>query len=241
MKRLATITCCSPGAPPLKPKEFESLSARFKALADPTRLAIVNRLANRDAACVCEFNSLGLSQPTISHHLKVLREAGLIEVAYKRGTFSFYRLVPEAVETLKRRLFPRARLITPNLPEAAALLDAEVATSEAEMHAQADRLLALGAQAVLIKGGHGSGAESVDLLATPAGVARFAASRIATENTHGSGCTLSAAIAAGLAKGAALADAVGAAKDFISRAIAAADRLAIGSGHGPVHHLHAWW
>ena len=150
-------------------------------------------------------------------------------------------LVPEAVETLKRRLFPRARLITPNLPEAAALLDAEVATSEAEMHAQADRLLALGAQAVLIKGGHGSGAESVDLLATPAGVARFAASRIATENTHGSGCTLSAAIAAGLAKGAALADAVGAAKDFISRAIAAADRLAIGSGHGPVHHLHAWW
>jgi hydroxymethylpyrimidine/phosphomethylpyrimidine kinase len=150
-------------------------------------------------------------------------------------------LVPEAVETLKRRLFPRARLITPNLPEAAALLDAEVATNETEMHAQADRLLALGAQAVLIKGGHGSGAESVDLLVTPEGVARFAARRIATENTHGSGCTLSAALAAELAKGAALADAVGAAKEFISRAIAAADRLAIGSGHGPVHHLHAWW
>lgn len=150
-------------------------------------------------------------------------------------------LVPEAVETLKRRLFPRARLITPNLPEAAALLDAEVATNETEMHAQADRLLVLGAQAVLIKGGHGSGAESVDLLVAPEGVARFAARRIATENTHGSGCTLSAAIAAELAKGAALADAVGAAKEFISRAIAAADRLAIGSGHGPVHHLHAWW
>jgi ArsR family transcriptional regulator len=100
MKKLATITCCAPGAPPLKLKEFESLSARFKALADPTRLAIVNRLANRDAACVCEFDSLGLSQPTISHHLKVLREAGLIEVAYKRRTFSFYRLVPEAVEAL---------------------------------------------------------------------------------------------------------------------------------------------
>jgi len=150
-------------------------------------------------------------------------------------------LAPEAVETLKRRLFPRARLITPNLPEAAALLDTGVATNEAEMHAQADRLLALGAQAVLIKGGHGSGAECVDLLVERAGVARFAASRIATENTHGSGCTLSAAIAAGLATGAALTDAVGAAKDFISRAIAAAGRLAIGSGHGPVHHLHAWW
>jgi ArsR family transcriptional regulator len=99
MKKLATVTCCAPGAPPLKPKEFESLSARFKALADPTRLAIVNRLAARNA-CACEFESLGLSQPTISHHLKILREAGLIEVEYKRGTFVFYRLVPEAVEAL---------------------------------------------------------------------------------------------------------------------------------------------
>ena len=100
MKRIATVACCSPGAPPLRPKEFESLSARFKALADPTRLAIVNRLANAGDTCVCELDSLGLSQPTISHHLKVLREAGLIEVAYRRGTFAFYRLVPEAVEAL---------------------------------------------------------------------------------------------------------------------------------------------
>ena len=150
-------------------------------------------------------------------------------------------LVPEAVETMKRRLFPRARLITPNLLEAAALLDAAVAASEAEMRAQAERLLALGAKAVLIKGGHGAGAESVDFLVEPAGVARFAARRVATDNTHGSGCTLSAAIAAGLAKGADLASAVGAAKAFVTHAIAAADRLAIGSGHGPVHHLHAWW
>jgi len=100
MKQIATVACCSPGAPPLKPREFESLSARFKALADPTRLAIVNRLASKGDTCVCELDSLGLSQPTISHHLKVLREAGLIEVAHKRGTFAFYRLVPEAVEAL---------------------------------------------------------------------------------------------------------------------------------------------
>jgi ArsR family transcriptional regulator len=100
MKKLATVTCCAPGAPPLKPKEFERLSAGFKALADPTRLAIVNRLAGREEACVCEFNSLGLSQPTISHHLKILREAGLIEISHKRGTFFFYRLVPDAVEAL---------------------------------------------------------------------------------------------------------------------------------------------
>ena len=100
MKKIATVTCCSPGAPPLRAKEFEDLSARFKALADPTRLAIVNRLASRGDSCVCEFNSLGLTQPTISHHLRILREAGLIEVSHKRGTWVFYRLVPEAVEAL---------------------------------------------------------------------------------------------------------------------------------------------
>ena len=113
MKKLATVVCCSPGAPPLRPKEFESLSARFKALADPTRLAIVNRLASRGDTCVCELDSLGLSQPTISHHLKVLREAGLIEVAYQRKTWNFYRLVPEAVEALAFALggVPRAELV----------------------------------------------------------------------------------------------------------------------------------
>jgi ArsR family transcriptional regulator, arsenate/arsenite/antimonite-responsive transcriptional repressor len=100
MKKIATVTCCSPGAPPLRAKEFEDLSARFKALADPTRLAIVNRLASRGDSCVCEFNSLGLAQPTISHHLRILREAGLIEVSHKRKTWVFYRLVPEAVEAL---------------------------------------------------------------------------------------------------------------------------------------------
>jgi ArsR family transcriptional regulator len=100
MKKIATLTCCAPGAPPLKPSEFDDLSSRFKALADPTRLAIVNRLANRGECCACEFNSLGLTQPTISHHLKVLREAGIVEVGHKRGTWSFYRLVPEAVQAL---------------------------------------------------------------------------------------------------------------------------------------------
>src|SRR2546423_10002515 len=98
MKKIATVTWCSPGAPPLRAKEFEDLSSRFKALSDPTRLAIVNRLAGRGDTCVCEFDSLGLSQPTISHHLRILREAGLIEVAQKRGTMVFYRLVPEGAE-----------------------------------------------------------------------------------------------------------------------------------------------
>jgi ArsR family transcriptional regulator len=103
MKEIATLkplVCCAPGAAPLPPQQLDQLSARFKALSDPTRLAIVNGLAGRDEGCVCEFQSLGLSQPTISHHLKVLREAGIVEVARKRGTWTFYRLVPDAVEAL---------------------------------------------------------------------------------------------------------------------------------------------
>ena len=97
--RILKQPCCAPGAPPLRPEFAESLAARFKALSDPARVAIVNRLAGADEVCVCEFR-LGLSQPTVSHHLKVLREAGLIEVARKRGTWVHYRLVPEAVEQL---------------------------------------------------------------------------------------------------------------------------------------------
>jgi ArsR family transcriptional regulator len=97
--RILEQPCCAPGAPPLRPELAESLAARFKALSDPARVAIVNRLAGAADVCVCEFR-LGLSQPTVSHHLRVLREAGLIEVARKRGTWVHYRLVPEAVEQL---------------------------------------------------------------------------------------------------------------------------------------------
>jgi hydroxymethylpyrimidine/phosphomethylpyrimidine kinase len=147
----------------------------------------------------------------------------------------------DAVGALRRELVPRAALITPNLPEAAALLDTAVAANETEMQAQAERLLTAGAKSVLIKGGHGHGTESVDLLVGREGVTRLATTRLATRNTHGTGCTLSSAIAAGLAKGLALANAVRDAKAYVTAAIAAADRLAVGKGHGPVHHFHAWW
>jgi hydroxymethylpyrimidine/phosphomethylpyrimidine kinase len=150
-------------------------------------------------------------------------------------------LAADAVEVLRRELIPRALVITPNLPEAAALLDAPIAESETMMREQGERLLALGAKAVLIKGGHAGGAESVDLLVEPTAVARLASERVATKNTHGTGCTLSAAIAAGLARGQSLADAVREAKAYVTGAIAAADRLDVGAGHGPVHHFHAWW
>jgi hydroxymethylpyrimidine/phosphomethylpyrimidine kinase len=150
-------------------------------------------------------------------------------------------LADDAIEMLKRALIPRALVITPNLPEAAALLDAPVARNETEMREQAERLLALGPQSVLIKGGHGSGPESADLLIGANTFARFAADRIATENTHGTGCTLSSAIAAGLAKGLPLSEAMGAAKRYVTDALVAADRIKVGSGHGPAHHFHAWW
>jgi hydroxymethylpyrimidine/phosphomethylpyrimidine kinase len=150
-------------------------------------------------------------------------------------------LAADAVDVLKRVLIPRALVVTPNLPEAAALLDAPLARNEEEMREQAERLLALGPQAVLIKGGHGGGAESVDLLVEPTAVTRLAADRIATRNTHGTGCTLSSATAAGLAKGLDLTEAVRGAKTYVTAALAAADRLEIGSGHGPVHHFHVWW
>jgi hydroxymethylpyrimidine/phosphomethylpyrimidine kinase len=150
-------------------------------------------------------------------------------------------LAPEAVDALRRLLVPRARILTPNLPEAAALLALPLADNENAMGAQAQGLLALGAQAVLLKGGHGSGPESVDFLADANGMVRLAAARITTRNTHGTGCTLSSAIAAELAKGKPLADAVRAAKDYVTAAIAAADRLAVGKGQGPVHHFHQWW
>src|SRR3954468_11053191 len=93
--------CCSPGSPPLDQRVAQQLAVRFKALADPGRVAIVNQLAGAEEVCVCDFiGTLGLAQPTVSHHLKVLREAGLVEVARKRGTWVYYRLVPEAVDQL---------------------------------------------------------------------------------------------------------------------------------------------
>jgi len=150
-------------------------------------------------------------------------------------------LAPDAIDVLRRVLIPRARVITPNLPEAAALLGDPVAADETEMRRQGERLLALGCGAVLMKGGHGEGPQSVDLLVEAGSVARFAADRIATRNTHGTGCTLSSAIAAGLARGRDLAAAVGEAKAYVTASITAADRLQVGSGHGPTHHFHAWW
>jgi hydroxymethylpyrimidine/phosphomethylpyrimidine kinase len=147
-------------------------------------------------------------------------------------------LSPQAVEGLRTHLLTQASLITPNLPEAAALLDESIAPDEAAVKRQGRRLLALGARAVLIKGGHGQGTESIDYLFGGDGVIALSAPRLPTQNTHGTGCSLSSAIAAGLAKGEPLETAVRHAKSWITAAIAAADRLGVGKGSGPIHHFH---
>ena len=150
-------------------------------------------------------------------------------------------LAADAVDALRAKLIPFATILTPNLPEAAALLDVPPPTSESEIEAQGRKLLAFGCRAVLIKGGHGQGSESVDYLIDADGVAALAAPRIATNNTHGTGCSLSSAIAAGLARGEDLPTAARNAKAFISAAIAAANRFSVGRGHGPVHHFHRFY
>jgi hydroxymethylpyrimidine/phosphomethylpyrimidine kinase len=150
-------------------------------------------------------------------------------------------LAADAVAALRTKLIPRASLITPNLPEAAALLNEPVAVSETAIEDQGRRLLSMGCPAVLIKGGHGQGSESIDYLVTGDRVVALPAPRIATQNTHGTGCSLSSAIAAGLAKGENLEIAVRKAKAWVSAAIAAADRLGVGRGHGPIHHFHGFY
>ena len=152
------------------------------------------------------------------------------------------RLISDAASArLRERLLPLALVLTPNLPEAAALLGEAVARDEAEMEAQGRRLLDLGATSVLMKGGHLDGPESVDIFVYREGAGRLEAPRVATRNTHGTGCTLSSAIAAMLASGSNLVEAVVQAKNYLTDALRAADKLQIGGGSGPVHHFHETW
>ncbi|MCG6856486.1 MAG: bifunctional hydroxymethylpyrimidine kinase/phosphomethylpyrimidine kinase [Salaquimonas sp.] len=147
----------------------------------------------------------------------------------------------EAVAALVSELFPLATLITPNLHEAARLTGMKVAESRKEMAAQADELALMTIGAILLKGGHGASGEAEDVLVSEIGHKWFSAPRIDTANTHGTGCSLSSAIAAHLALGKPLADAVGAAKKWLTGAIAASDALQVGRGHGPIHHFHELW
>lgn len=146
-------------------------------------------------------------------------------------------LADEAVSTLRDVLLPRARVLTPNLPEAAHLLGAHPARTREEMAEQGHALRALGPAAILMKGGHLQEIDSPDCLVTEAGTHWFEAQRTQTSNTHGTGCTLSAALAAQIASGQQLPEAVARAKAYVATAIIHADQLTVGSGHGPTHHF----
>lgn len=150
-------------------------------------------------------------------------------------------LLPDAVETLRLQLLPLVSLITPNLPEAAVLLDEPMAQTEQQMRDQGKRLLQLGCQGVLMKGGHLIDTESPDWLITPEGEWRFTSPRINTKNTHGTGCTLSAALAALRPRYADWQQTVIEAKAYLQGALEQADSLEVGSDFGPVHHFYRWW
>ncbi len=146
----------------------------------------------------------------------------------------------DAVAALRDTLVPMARVITPNLPEAGVLLGGPVPATLADMRVAVRQLHRLGPEWVLLKGGHLTGPDSTDLLFDGATVTELAGRRLDTRNTHGTGCTLSSAIAALLPRYD-MAEAVRTAKTYLTDAIAASERLAVGSGHGPVHHFHALW
>lgn len=151
-------------------------------------------------------------------------------------------LTDDAIDVVRTRLLPLADVVTPNVPETAVLLGETPATSTEQLANQAERLVAAGARAVLAKGGHLDGADLVDILATPQGVVRFTSPRVLTRNTHGTGCTLSSAVAAYAARsGGVTEQVVSQARDFLHRAIAAGAAWHLsrtpGTGHGPVNHL----
>lgn len=160
-----------------------------------------------------------------------LHEASGIVLDPVLAATSGARLLPErALDALITQLLPKARLLTPNLPEAAALTCSSVAEDEAAVIVQARKLLAMGPQAVLIKGGHDVGRQSTDLLVDADGVTRFDAERLDVGDIHGGGCVLSSAIAAGLAQGLPLAASIAQAKHLVSRTLAVASRQTLGSG-----------
>ena len=178
----------------------------------------------------------------VAEKLEALRGVAIVLDPVMVATSGDPLLDADAEQVLREELIPLARLITPNLEEAACLLgDSARAGDESAMRGQAKRLLELGARAVLVKGGHLDGPEAVDILVHGKSETRLTSPRIETGNTHGTGCTLSSAIAAGLARGLKLEEACIRAKAYLSGALAAAGELQVGQGAGPVLHFHELW
>ncbi len=206
----------------------DMIAAQIRALREDIRIAAVKIGMLGNAAIVEAVAQAlkGLDAPIVLDPVMVAKGGDRL-------------LRADAVAALRTRLMPMATLITPNLPEAADLLGEDEAQSADGMQAHAQGLRDLGARAVLLKGGHLPGCDSPDLLLTPGGARWMRAPRIDSRNTHGTGCTLSSAIATALGSGRTLSDAVARGKEYVTGAIAAAHLLDVGAGHGPTHHFHA--
>ena len=150
-------------------------------------------------------------------------------------------LTPDAIDALRRELIPLAEIITPNVPEAEVLLNCAPLRTLADLRSAARALHQLGPRIVVLKGGHLDGADSIDVVDDGVSQVELPAVRIVTKNTHGTGCTLSAAIAALLPRHERPIEAIRAAKAYLTGALAAADQLNVGKGHGPVNHFHTLW
>ena len=213
----------------LPPVDF--IKAQINAISDDIRVDAVKigMVANAEIATAVTSALVDLPCPNIV----------LDPVMVAKGGAPL--LEPDAVDAVRCDLLPLASVVTPNLPEAAVLLGLPVARTRTEMVSQAHELLSCGPDAVLIKGGHFEGEGSPDLLLARGEEHWFEADRIDSVNTHGTGCSLSSALAACLARGMNMVDATTAAKSFITEAIRHADELAVGSGHGPTHHFHTMW
>ncbi|MCJ8139002.1 bifunctional hydroxymethylpyrimidine kinase/phosphomethylpyrimidine kinase [Falsirhodobacter halotolerans] len=202
-----------------------TIAAQMRTVLADIRIDAVKIGMVGDAAAIAAVASALPDRPVVLDPVMVAKSGDLL-------------LPEDAVDAMVAHLLPRATVLTPNLPEAARLTRLPLAGTEAAMLEQARALRAMGAAFVLMKGGHAEGPVCVDLLVGD-GVHRLAAPRQATRNTHGTGCTLSAAIAAGLARGQPMEEAVTRAHRWLQGAIAAADGLGLGHGHGPVHHFHS--
>ena len=186
--------------------------------ADALKLGMLGDVATMHAAA--ELMALAGDAPSV-----------LDPVMTAKGGASL--MAADALDVLRTRLIPAAALLTPNAPEAEALTGLAVRRPD-DLRRAGEALLAMGARAVLMKGGHLDGPRVIDLLMTPAGETRFESGRIDTRHTHGTGCTLASAVATGLARGQALETAVERAHDFVQNAIRHAPGF--GAGHGPLKH-----
>ncbi len=207
----------------------ESVREQIRAVYDDFPVAAVKtgmlgsrEIAETVAASLAELNSAPVVVDPVLN-------------AQSRGVL----LPPDALETLEKLLFPLATLVTPNLPEAEALLGRAIPAGMQELEIAARELMKFGPKAVLIKGGHAEGSRADDLFFDGQKFRVFSAPRIQTSSTHGTGCTLSSAIAAHLARGLKLCEAIQKAKEFVTEAMKSAS--ALGGGHGPLHHFHEFY